>query len=138
MSMANIGYSDITELYKDLTKLANETMPKESKQFLAKEANELKKELQRRLKTAYGVRKGNLVKQVRKGKSYFYKPESAYQTRIYFAPHMNVVDYGHPVKNGGPWVEGKHIKEKTESAFADTFARDVERFIDELLDKGLG
>lgn len=130
------NYKELDELNRDIVKLANETMPKESKKFMTKEGRKITKEVKGGLRTGYKVRTGNLFKKVKRGKSYFYPIDSAYQIRVHMAPHENVVDYEHRTKKGKV-VKGKRIKDRTEAFFSEEFEEDVMDFIDDLLDKGL-
>lgn len=134
--MNGFDYTELDELNRDILKLANETMPQESKSFMRKEGSKVAKQTKSGLRTGYKVRTGNLVKMVKRGKSYFYPIDSAYQIRVHMAPHENVVDYEHRTKKGKV-VKGKRIKDRTEAFFSEEFEKDVLDFIDDVLDKGL-
>ena len=135
--MDGFDFSELEELEEDLLRVANETMPKESKKFLRKEALKVRKQARGGLRTAYKKKTGNLVKMVKPGRSYLYTPERAYQIRVHMAYHENVVDYGHTATNGRE-VRGKRVKDRVEAFFSDEFTEDVEKFIDEMLEEGLG
>lgn len=135
--MNGFDYTELDELNRDILKLANETMPKESKKFLRKEGTKMTRTMKRKLKTGYKKKTGNLVKMVRKGKAHYSPANGAYRIEIKFAPHMNVVDYGHRNWKNGKMVRGKEIKDREEEKFSEEFEEDVLDFIDDLLDKGL-
>lgn len=134
--MDGFHFSELDNLEEDILRLANETMPRQSKAFLRKEAGKIKKQARGGLKSAYKTKTGNLVKKVKPGKSYLYTPEHAYQIRVHMAPHENVVDYGHTATNGRI-VRGKRVKDRVEAFFSDEFEEDVADFIDQMLEEGL-
>ena len=135
--MNGFDCSELEKLNSQLIKLANEDMTKESKKFMQQEGSKLVRKVKRRLKVAYGKKTGNLVKMVKRGKAYLYEPENAHQIRVHFAPHMNVVDYGHRDAHSGKMVLGKKVKEEQEALFFTEFAQDVDKFVDDMLDGGL-
>ena len=65
--MNGFDYTELDELNRDILKLANETMPQESKSFMRKEGSKVTKQVKGGLRTGYKVRTGNLVKMVKRG-----------------------------------------------------------------------
>lgn len=134
------GFSDFK---KNLLQLAREKMPKETKKFIKAEAVKLNKKVKVVAKTAVGKDTGNYEKGFKAGKVYFYN--GALSCRVYnSAPHAHFVEIGHKMighesnkKDVGKYVPGKYILKKTSDGFQRDFEADTEKFLDEMLDKGL-
>lgn len=136
---------DITELSEFETKLislANEKMPKESKKFLRDEGTKLRKKTLSKAKQKVKKDAGNYFKSIKKGKVYIYKGNDALSIRVYSsAPHAHLIEKGHRqvTKDGKEvgLVSGKRIFEESQIQFASEYYSDVQRFIDDVLNKGL-
>lgn len=148
--MTRSGYDadDLTDLYASLTKLANEQYPKEAKSFLRSQGNKAKTRLRNKTKSLTKKKTGNLLKGIDKSPPKLFQGSS--QIRVYNkAPHAHLIEHGHVMadKFGKPilnefgqemWVNGRFPAAKTTNELKAIWQGEVEQFIDELLEKGLG
>lgn len=136
--------SELSDFTKELLVLANDTMPKETKVFLNKQAGQLRSRVLKIAKAETKQKKGNYIEGIKKGKVYkYYGDELA--IRVYgSSPQTHLVEYGHamvghkPGKKVGGRVAGKFIFKKGYENFKDKFSENLEQFASEMLDKGLG
>lgn len=135
--------SELTKFEKKLLSLANNEMPKQSRQFIKKEANKLNSQNKRTYKSmGIGIETGNLEKGFRAGKAYKYKGD--WTARAYNnSPHAHLIDKGfmhkpHKGQDGQEsFVPGYNFMDSAASAFQGKYYDDVQKFIDDMLDKGL-
>lgn len=125
---------DFGKLEKEIISLSADVAPKECKAFMRKEGNKLRNKIKAALKAGYRKKTGNLVngKYLKRGKVYLYKPENSYETRIHFAPHTHLLEFGFNHVKSGRRITGRHLVDKTQDAFAGEYEKDVEGLIDEL------
>lgn len=149
-----LDISELDEFAKELIELAVETMPSESKKFLRKEGNELRKEIVKTAKARVKQRTGNYVKGIKRGKVYKYNGEET-AIRVYHvnekggklengkfpAPHAHLIEYGHRIvdknKNEKGFKRGYHVYRDASKNYEKQFASNCEKFVDDMLDKGL-
>ena len=141
----------LSEFSKDLLKLSGEKFQKETRNFMQRAGNKLRKNASNAYKT--GTKQGtkNLVKGLKRGKAYKYGRDE-WQVRVKnTAPHAHLVEHGHvmlshattgkrPLKvksSGEAYVKGKNIMGKTAKAFSNEYEQMAEEFIDEMLNNGL-
>lgn len=141
--MDGFEFSELSDFTKDLLELAENQFPKESRKFLNKQGLKLKKVVVKKAKSIVGKETGNYLESIKKGK--VYKFDGDLSVRAYSsAPHAHLIEYGHkqvghkPNKVVGGFVAGKHIFRQAQSDFSNTFVNDAEKFVGELLEKGLG
>jgi len=133
--------SELTRFEKDLLRLAETTMPKESKKFLKANARNLVK-LTKKKAISLGIKKktGNYYKGFKAGKVYKFNGDLSCRS-FNFSPHAHLIEYGHRqvTKDGKEtgFTKGKHVFEKTAGEFASTYFENVGKFIDDVLEKGL-
>jgi len=132
--------SEFSAFEKSLMKLANDTMPKESKKFLRDEGAKLKKKTSAKAKQKVKKDTGNYHKSIKRGKVYKYDGDLS--IRVYSsAPHAHLIEEGHRqvTKDGKEvgFVKGKHVFEESEKQFQNEYFSDAQNFIDDVLDKGL-
>lgn len=132
--------SELSDFENDLIKLANDTMPKESKKFLRDEGSKLRKTTLSNAKSKVKKKTGNYFKGIKRGKVYNY--DGALSIRVYDgSPHAHLLEYGHrQVTEDGKevgFVQGMHIFEESQKEFQSTYYSDAEQFIDDVLNKGL-
>ncbi|MEY8001608.1 HK97 gp10 family phage protein [Clostridium sp. Mt-5] len=115
--MAETGFSGLEELdsfVKDMLSLANEELPRESKTFLKKNANQLTTATRNKAKELGIMEKtGNYYKGFKSGKVYTYHGQLS--CRAYnSSPHAHLLEYGHKIKNekGGKYLTAKYGKDK--------------------------
>lgn len=135
---------ELDALDKDLLKLANSSMPRESKKFIRGEGTKLKRVVVKRAKSDVGKDTGNYIKGIKKGKVYKYRGNDAWSIRVYgSAAHTHLIEYGHrmighkPNKKECGFVQGKHVFENSAKDFESTYVNDVGKFVDQVIVGGL-
>lgn len=144
MAYANLDYKDLSEFNQNMIK-SLKNHPREAKFFINKMGIEFRKVLRNQYKRDTKRKTGNLLKGIKKGKGFFYKPYSAYSVRVFnVAPHAHLIELGHRMltKNRKTTrkskVSGRFVMDKAESQFRSVFERNAEKYIDKLLEKGFG
>lgn len=135
---------ELTAFEKNLLKLANDTMPKESKKFLRDQGTKLRKKTLAKAKSKVKKQTGNLYAGIKKGKLYTFKGNGGLAIRVYGgkpAYHIHLLEYGHKqVTEDGKevgFVKGEHFFEEAAKEFEGTHYSDVQKFLDSTLEKGL-
>jgi len=130
--------SGIEQFNEELVRLAQVQFPRETKSFMRKEATAFNRLARADYRSKTKKKTGNLLKGIKKGSPYLYNGDE-YQIRVKnIAPHAHLIEYGHHIKgNTERMVAGRHIMGETDTKFKSTFPNDVDKFIDEMLDKGL-
>lgn len=148
MSMSGFDASDLSDLENQLLRLATEQYPKEAKSFLRTQGNKAKTRLRNKTKSVTKKKTGNLLRGIDKSAPKLY--EGSFQIRVYNkAPHAHLIEHGHVMadKFGNPilnamgqemWVTGRFPAAHTTNELKDIWPAEVEKFIDDLLEKGLG
>ncbi|WP_271812946.1 HK97 gp10 family phage protein [Clostridium beijerinckii] len=151
MSNDGFDFSELTKFEKKLTEKVNDTMPKESRKFIKKEANKLNKKNKTVFKSkGIGQETGNLLKGFKAGKAYKYR--GVWSARAFnnsphahllndgfmWKPHKNV-SKGQSHKQTGEekFIPGFHFMEEAAKAFESGFYSDVEEWLHEVFIKGL-
>lgn len=139
--MANdFDIRDFTAFEKNLLKLANDKMPKESKKFMREEGTKLRRVTLATAKRKVKKDSGNYFKSIKRGKVYKFKGSWAIRDYTY-APHAHLIENGHRqvTKDGKEigFVPGKHVFEEASKQFESQYFNDSQNFIDNVLDKGL-
>lgn len=139
---------ELERLNQKLLSLAQKQYPKDTKNFLRKEARKTRKLLRANTKAVTKKKTGNLLKGIKYGP--VKKHAENFQIRVYnTAPHAHLIEHGHVMAghDGKPlhdkfgaerWVDGRYPAAKTTLEMKKEFPEDAEPFIDELLRKGLG
>lgn len=148
MSTSGFDASDLSDLENQLLRLAAKQYPKEAKSFLRTQGNKAKTRLRNRTKSVTKKKTGNLLRGIDKSAPKLY--EGSFQIRVYNkAPHAHLIEHGHVMtdKFGNPilnamgqemWVNGRFPAAQTTNELKAILPGEVEQFIDELLEKGLG
>lgn len=148
MSTSGFDASDLSDLEKQLLRLAAKQYPKEAKSFLRTQGNKSKTRLRNRTKSVTKKKTGNLLRGIDKSAPKLY--DGSFQIRVYNkAPHAHLIEHGHVMtdKFGNPilnamgqemWVNGRFPAAQTTNELKAIWPGEVEQFIDELLEKGLG
>lgn len=148
MSTSGFDASDLSDLENQLLRLAAKQYPKEAKSFLRTQGNKAKTRLRNRTKSVTKKKTGNLLRGIDKSAPKLY--EGSFQIRVYNkAPHAHLIEHGHVMadKFGKPilnefgqemWVNGRFPAAQTTNELKEIWPGEVEQFIDELLEKGLG
>ncbi|MBW9170776.1 HK97 gp10 family phage protein [Clostridium estertheticum] len=148
--------SNLTEFEKDLLKLANDTMKKESTKFLKKSATKLSKEQKKEIKTINtglnDEQKKLLLSKTKAGKVYKYEGKlscRAFSGAVIKGKNENFYSLSGMINNGyvhrggknkdgkETFIEGQHFMESAQYIFEGTYYEEVQKFIDDMLDKGL-
>jgi len=131
----------LDEFASELLTLAEKKMPNETRAFLQREGNKLRKLTAANARKWVKKKTGNYHKAIKRGRVYKFDG-STMSIRVYgSSPHAHLNEYGHRLvtKDGKEvgFVQGKRVFERTAKAFEHEFLIDCEEFVDELLDKGL-
>ena len=135
---------ELDDFTKDLLALAEKELPKETKKFIKKNANQLKTATKNKAKSVGIIEEtGNYYKGFSSGKVYEY--QGALSCRAYNgSPHAHLLEYGHLQTNkagnsvGKGFVPGFHPFEKAYQDFMGKYYDNCESFIDDMLkNKGL-
>nr|WP_184308857.1 HK97 gp10 family phage protein [Anaerosolibacter carboniphilus] len=125
---------------KDILKLAKQKMPKEVKKFLVKEGAKLNRKVKKKAQSKVKKKTGNYVKGFKKGRVYKYNSDEM-AIRVYNgAPHAHLIEHGHAVVRDGKeigFAKGKKVLEESAKEFENEFYQDMDKLVDEMLDKGL-
>lgn len=133
---------DVSELdiySQHLLEIAQKEMPKETKKFLKKQGQELRKRTRKKEKSKVKKRSGNYNKGIKVGKVYKYKNKET-AVRVFAgkpAFHAHLLEYGHIIRNEENGAElgfapGYHIFEESAKEFEAPFFQSVNQFIDEV------
>lgn len=138
-----MGSFDIKELDKfsmNLLDLAETKMPKETKKFLKKEANKLKKRVVSKAKGRVKKQSGSYLKSWKSGRVYKYL-NNEMAVRVYSSSRKaHLIEDGHRIVRGGKevgFVRGKYVLKDATKDFERQYYDDINKFIDEVVDKGL-
>ena len=139
---ADFDFSELTEFERELLSLAQGfEKGKEAKRFLRNSGNKLKRRTLKHAKASVKKKSGNLFKGIKRGKVYHYPPTGALAVRVYAgkpAYHAHLVDKGHRIVVDGKevgFVKGKHFFEAGAKEYEPQYYEDVEKFLDDMLDK---
>lgn len=138
---SGFDFREIDDLNRKLLYLSQRQFPAEAKKFLRSEANIARKKLRANTKNATKKKTGNLIRGIDRSPVEVY--EGSLQIRVYNkAPHAHLIEHGHVLWVNGEetekFVPGRHVAAKTTNEMKEIFPQDADRFVDELLDKGLG
>jgi len=144
--MARNGFdtSMLDDYVRDMMGMASAVLPKESKKFLKKSARALNK-VQKNTFKRFGIGESGIIEReilasIKTGKTY--KRNGALNCRAYCShPLGHLFDAGY-IHMGGfdektgieTWVEGYHFMEKAEESYKAGYYRDVQDFLDDMLD----
>lgn len=136
--------SGLDEFTKDMLSLAQETLPKESKKFLKKNANQLKTASKKKAKSLGIIENsGSFYNGFKSGKVYKYSGNLSCRA-INNSPHAHLLENGHLQTNkdgtsvGKGFVPGFHYMQRATEEFQNKYYENCESFIDDMLkNKGL-
>ncbi|MDN4093572.1 HK97 gp10 family phage protein [Brevibacillus agri] len=133
--------NELDEFAIELLELADKKMPNETKKFLQREGNKLRRLTLKNAKSLVKKDTGNYFEGIKRGKVYKYEGDQT-SIRVYnSSPHAHLLEDGHRmVTHDGRevgFVRGYRVFDKSAKEFEQEFMQDCEDFIDELLDKGL-
>lgn len=137
--MDGFDTKEIDKFAKELMGFVQDEFPKESKKFMRKQGNELKKVVRKNMKEKVKVNKktGNLLKGLKRGKPYYYKGQLLSIRAYSNAPHAHLIEEGHrKVSQSGKelgFTKGKHIFKESEKEFKSEFNKNAKDFIDKVL-----
>lgn len=132
---------ELEQLNQQFLDLAQNQFPKDAKKFLRDEAGKTRKKLRAATKAATKKKTGNLLRGIDRGPVKKYNDD--FQIRVYNrAPHAHLIEHGHVLWVDGTktekFVPGKHVAAKTTLEMKEEFPKDADKFVDDMLDKGLG
>lgn len=144
---AGFDLGDLERMNEQFLRLAESEFPKEAKKFIRRQGAKCETRLRNAYKTRVKEKTGNLIAGV--GKSYPQIYAGSYQIRVYNrAPHAHLIEHGHVMKdkNKKPildelgqerWVDGKYVAAWTVTEYKKIYPEEVDKFVDEMLEKGL-
>ena len=142
--MAKDGFDckELKNYEKKLIKMAHDTMPKESKQFLRKAGTKFRTATAKNARSLVNKKTGNYAKSIKRGKVYKWtKGDGSWAIRVYSnAPHAHLIEKGHrQIRNGKEigFVQGKFVFKKAQKSFESEYYEMTQKWIDDLLKKGL-
>ncbi|AOY76681.1 HK97 gp10 family phage protein [Clostridium formicaceticum] len=132
-------FSELTKFQKDLLAASQEfEKGKHAKSFLRKQGNKLNKENKKQA-NKIGKKTGNFMKGFKVGKVYKYMGQDLSIRAYNSSSHAHLLDLGHRIvdKNGKEhgFKEGYHFMEKAKKAVEEGHYKDVQGFIDDMLNK---
>lgn len=138
---------DIREFTDTLAGFNSREVNKKVRKMLQTEGNKLKKETVKLARTRVKKKTGNYIKGIKRGKVYLYQGDT-WSIRAYNnQPHAHLIEYGHDIVRGGKkgaggrivgYQQGKKVFTTAERRFKEKYFKDVEKFVDEILNEGLG
>lgn len=146
MSGEMFDVTQLSEFAEALGGLNDKVVNKKVRTLLMKEGTKLKKKTiaiaKSRVKRGSNPENKSYLSGIKRGKVYLYKGETwairAYNSR----PHAHLIEDGHYIvdRNGNKhgYAKGKKVFATAEREFADEYFKDVGKFVDELLDEGIG
>lgn len=146
MSEEMFDLDQLTQFANALGGLNDKEVTKKVKSLLVKEGNKLKKKTiaiaNAKVKRGNNPENKSYISGIKRGRVYLYKGD-AWSVRTYNSrPHAHLIEDGHyKVNHNGErkgYVQGKKIFATAEREFADEYFKDVEKFVDKLLDEGIG
>lgn len=144
--MSDFTIDGIEDFTNTLAGFNDPIVNKRVKKFFMQEGNKLKKETKAIAKTR--VKRGSNPKGksyhdgIKRGKVYLYQGDT-WAIRVYNTrPHAHLIEDGHNIvdRNGKihGFAKGKKVFATAERRFSEEYFKDVEKFIDDVLDEGLG
>lgn len=150
--MDSFNTRELTRFENELLRIAQRDMPRESRIFMNKQGRSLKKRTVAIARMNTGEKTGKYIKSIKKGK--VYTRNSALCVRTYsYAPHAHLIEYGHrqvvnpsvggKIKKGKGigeevgFVRGRYVFEDAAALYKGEFFTETQKFIDDVLDKGL-
>lgn len=130
---------EVINLRNELFKTDDTETSKEIKKFLNKHGNKAKKVTLKIANSKVKKKTGTYHSRVKKGKVYK-DDDGVWTVRVYNnAPHSHLIEDGHNVVKSGKVtgkVKGKKVLGKFEKDYANTFFKECEDLVDDLLDRG--
>lgn len=144
MSGVEFDFSELGKFEKDLLDAAESfENGKHAKAFLRSSAGKLRTRTLRAAKSSVNKKTGNLYKGIKKGKAYRYRLDGkTHAIRVYGgspAFHAHLLNNGHRIvdKHGNEhgWAKGHHFFEAGKNQYEGQYYGEVQKFVDELLNK---
>ena len=145
MATVNLDFSELSKFNASMLKMVERDLPNEAKKFMQRAGNELRKDMRTSYQQNTKRKTGNLIKGLSRGRAYVYSGNE-YQVRVKnTAPHAHLIERGHkavghkPTKRfKGNYVKGKYIASMSAKNFGNKFAKLADKFVDDLLKRGIG
>ncbi len=135
--------NDLDNYAKELLKIANDDLPKESKKFIKKEGKSLLQETQKEaIFSGIHHKSHKYYDSIKQGKIYKYRQNGAISNRIYSTdPKAHLLEKGHRmVTHDGKevgFVKGYDVFENAAKNFESEFNADCQKFIEDVVIKEL-
>ncbi|MBZ9633188.1 HK97 gp10 family phage protein [Clostridium sp. FP1] len=133
---------ELDDFEKDLLRLANDNLPKESKKFLKKSATKLSKVQKKDITSLNIGQQGFVMKDIiaRSKSGKVYKYNGNLSCRAYNGhPLAHLIDQGYILKGGRhhdgveSFIKGYKFIDKAQREFEPTHYDDIQKFIDDML-----
>lgn len=118
--------------------------PKTVDRFMRAQARQLRNEAKKTARSKVKRRTGNYLRGFTAGKQVYEWNDAEYNIRVYNkAPHGHLIELGHrqighrPGKMRGAYVKGREVLNQAHEAFAETFARNIENDLIDMIIKEL-
>lgn len=147
MATVNLDFSELTEFNANMLKMVERDLPNEAKKFMQRAGNELRKDMRISYQQNTRRKTGNLLRGLSRSRAYVYQGNE-YQVRVKnTAPHAHLIEHGHDWvrKRGGTVIarkrnaaKAKHIAGTSVKNFGRKFSELADKFVDDLLKRGIG
>ena len=136
-----LNVQELTDFARNFIDKTSKQYPNEVKKFLRSEGNKLKNHVKAKAKGKFKKKTGNYMKGFKRGKPYKYNSDED-AIRVYNSmPHAHLLEKGHRIvdkyKNEHGFKQGVNVVDSTSGEFKDEFARDIENWVDDMLNKGI-
>lgn len=137
-----IDTSGLDDFQKEMLKFIQDKLPKETYQFMRKAGTKGRAYIAKRSRAVIKRKTGNYQKGWKRGKAYKRGGTDSYEIQIRnSAPHAHLIEYGHRIvskdgKDTEKFVPGVKVLEEGSKEFESEYFNMVEKFIDDVLDKG--
>lgn len=139
---AGFDYHELTDFQKELIQMAKEDFPRETRKFIKREAGKLTRMAKSSAERELNSKTGDYIKGFKSGKIYKFAGDLCCRA-FNSSPHAHLIEYGHNMvghkpnlKNVG-FVAGKYILNKATNRFDKDFEGHLDKFLDDILDKGI-
>lgn len=144
-----LNVQELTDFARNFIDKTSKQYPNEVKKFLRSEGNKLKRRILKNAKNKFNHRneaknekhKKAYINKFNRGQPYQYKGDEN-AVRVYNnSNHAHLLEYGHRIvdryQNEHGFKQGEHIVDNTSKEFKEEFAKDIENWVDDMLNKGI-
>lgn len=142
MKIIKVDFKELDNFVNRVSKYASKNYPKETKKFMKKEGQKLRRRAKYRLNKNVKTKTGNLQEGLKTSNAYLWDYGTTTSVKVYFsrktAPHGHLIEEGHKVKNkkDGPvlgFAKGYSILSQSNKKFERTLYNDCVVFSKNIL-----